>query len=141
MAEPDAEPTYCATSAPAGGGRPRVLCLHGFRSSAELMKVQLRALGAALGGAVELVVRDAPTPATGPADPAIPVELQTHEWYGEAGGPFERAWLRCPDRAALDATVAALDAEGPWEGVLGFSQGGAVARLVQARWHSIYSIP
>ena len=85
--------------------RPRILCLHGYRSSAEVMELQLRPYAKALGDAVELVGMDAPLHATGPADPTIPEELPTYEWYGEEGGSFEAGWKREPQPRALDEAL------------------------------------
>ena len=119
--------------------RLRILCLHGYRSSAEVMELQLRPYAEALGGAAELVFVDAPLRATGPNDPTIPKEVPTFEWYGEPGASFEEGWKREPQAAALDEALREIAASGPYDGVIGFSQGGAVASLVDARWSVFFS--
>ena len=46
---------------------PRVLCLHGYRSCAEVMRLQMRPYIEALRAVAELVFVDAPTPSSGPS--------------------------------------------------------------------------
>ena len=54
--------------------------------------------------------------------------------YGTAGGSYEEGWLHNPQPSALDAGLRAIAAGGPYDGVIGFSQGGAIASLVEASW-------
>ena len=121
--------------------RPRILCLHGYRSSAQVMELQLRPYKEALGGVAELVFIDAPQLSTGPQDPSIPDEVQTFEWYGERGSSFEEGWKREQQAAdsTLDEVLRSIAARGPFDGVIGFSQGGAVASSVDARWGVFFS--
>ena len=76
--------------------RPRVLCIHGFRASAEMMAVQLAPFTALFAGpaagpaSVEFVFAQAPRRSTGPAQADIPPEVPTYEWWGEPGLSYGR---------------------------------------------------
>lgn len=109
---------------------PRILCLHGGGVTAEIFRLQSRALIAHLP-AFRLVFADGPF-FCNPGPGIVPV-YQDH-------GPFRR-WLRwLPEHPALDddsaieevlyaieTCKAADEGDGPWVGVLGFSQGAKVA--------------
>merc|ERR1712166_296327 len=87
----------------------RLLVLHGFRTNAEIAQVQLAPVLSAMGGQCVCEYAQAPHKATGPADPAIPAEFDLYEWWGE--------WQDDSDH-------------GPFDGIVGFSQGAAMAALV-----------
>ena len=106
----------------------RILCLHGYQGSAQVLRQKLAPLAAGVGSQAELVFIDAPSRAVGDygwwharadGEPA----------FGDPGadGPRRRyeGWQRT--RAALIATFERL---GPFDGVLGFSQGAALAGLL-----------
>uniref|UniRef100_A0A7S2JMB0 Carrier domain-containing protein n=1 Tax=Haptolina brevifila TaxID=156173 RepID=A0A7S2JMB0_9EUKA len=118
----------------------RVLCLHGFRASADLMRIQMAPL---LGAIPEVLAKrctfvfvDAQRPSTGPAMEGIPPEIPTFEWWGEPG-PYDETWKRGFD--GFGAALHDLMADGPYDGIIGFSQGGAVASLIPARWVMLFS--
>ena len=152
-------PLSLAVAAAATRRRPRVLCVHGFRSSADLLRVQLAPLlfggggggGGQFGGdssdgganpalAFDWVFAEAPRPATGPGDAALgslPSALPLYEWWGVAGAPYATAWRS--GFGGFGASLRALADAGPYDGALGFSQGGGVASLVPARWVACFS--
>ncbi|RYP77630.1 hypothetical protein DL771_000998 [Monosporascus sp. 5C6A] len=113
---------------------PRILCLHGGGTNARIFRAQCRALSLALSPHFRLVYAEAPFDST-----AGPDVLSVYADYG----PFKR-WLGwqpehppLDNREAVAAIDAALDAamdaddaaggDGPWVGLLGFSQGAKVA--------------
>src|ERR1700689_2617781 len=102
--------------------RLRVLCPHGARGDAETLRRQLSPLSRALDPVAELVCVDAPTLADG-----------DFGWWhatenAASGGTVRyRGWTKTRD--ALSAFCAQ---HGPFDGVLGFSQGAAVAALLVA---------
>ena len=113
---------------------PRILCLHGGGVNAEVFRLQARALIAKLSPYFRLVFADGPF-FCDPGPGIVPV----YEDYG----PFRR-WLRwLPDQQEVDASTAVSEieycienaveaddlegADGPWVGLLGFSQGAKVA--------------
>jgi hypothetical protein len=68
--------------APPGSRRPRFLCLHGFRTSAEIMRKQV--LGkwpADVTARLDLVFADAPFPAEGKSDVEGIFDPPYYEWF------------------------------------------------------------
>jgi len=117
--------------------RPKVLCLHGFRSNKDAMALQMSPFTSALG-TVEWVFMNSPRRATGPPDPKIPMS-EAFEWWGQRDGPYETGWLASTSQYdGLEETLALVKATAPL-GVVGFSQGGAVAALLEARWVALFS--
>ena len=62
--------------------RRRVLCLHGFRASGEMLSLSLGPLTRSLAGTYDFTFVDAPTAASGPAEPGVPEGLLGYEWWG-----------------------------------------------------------
>ena len=100
--------------------------------------MQLRPLMLALDTHVTFCFVDAPSASIGPQDPTIPDEVPTYEWYG-VPGDFAHGWMREGEPADLDAATRALNVDGPYDGVIGFSQGAHVAGCVDARWAVLFS--
>ena len=71
-----APPTAAAAAAEAAAARPRVLCLHGFRSNREMLGVQLAPYLARHRGDFDFVFADAPRAATGDPEEGIPPEVR-----------------------------------------------------------------
>lgn len=128
-------------AAAGAGGRLRVLALHAHRTSAEVLRRQLQlARFAHQFPAVELHFLDAPHAASGAPDPLV-TRLMPE-------GPFFEWWDRRDDAAGgggctyhgLDATLehvaACCRAHGPFDGVLGFSQGAICAGVLLAVAHA-----
>jgi hypothetical protein len=128
----------------------RVLCLHGFRSSGEMLQVALAPLLAAAGASgssqrafegLSFEFLNAPHVSSGPPEPGIPAEVPTYEWWGRPGayadgwrhfGPKERF---AASRAAVVAAALeprATAARGPVVGLVGFSQGAAMCVALAA---------
>ena len=117
-----------------GGEKLRVLCLHSFRTSANILRDQLDIAqwGSSLGDLCEFTFMDAPHLATGeiPADVASFFEPPYREWWNanEVDGRIEYV--------GLDESLAAIDdfaaQHGPFDGVLGFSQGATLTGLLAA---------
>ncbi|KAI1151944.1 serine hydrolase FSH [Nemania diffusa] len=113
---------------------PRILCLHGGGTNARIFRAQCRVVSRLLEPHFRLVYAEAPY-ASSPGPDVVAV------YAGD--GPFKR-WLRwLPTHEALEpqAAVRAIDdaireamdvddaegADGPWAGLLGFSQGAKLA--------------
>lgn len=90
----------------------RVLCLHGYQGSAAIMRGQLRPLADGLAVPAEFVTVDAPSLAAG----------DFGWWHGDSG---YRGWDR-----TREWLVDTFERQGPFDGVLGFSQGAALTALV-----------
>jgi pimeloyl-ACP methyl ester carboxylesterase len=117
----------------------RVLCLHGFRTSSVILQQQLLPLTSILHELdYELVVPNGPHAATGPAEGAE--DLDDDDSYGW--------WLYDGDGhdskpIGLEQSVKFLMELGPFDGIVGFSQGGAMAALMAgrlgAKWALLFS--
>jgi acetyl esterase/lipase len=106
----------------------RVLCLHGYHGSGEILRAQLEKLVDGTETQVEYVTLDAPSLAGG-----------DFGWWHSTDGPSSqvvddpgvdggrkhyRGWTR-----TRDWLVSTFDEQGPFDGVLGFSQGAALVGL------------
>lgn len=119
----------CATSGT--GGQQRLLALHGYRQNAAVFRAKTGAMRRALRGVAELVYIDAP------------------HLSGDDGG---RAWWHSNDdgsryagmQDSLEHIATTVEERGPFDGVLGFSQGAVFASLLAAhpttRHHWRYSV-
>ncbi|KAI0023258.1 serine hydrolase FSH [Xylariomycetidae sp. FL0641] len=124
---------------------PRILCLHGGGSNARIFRAQCRVIAAQLKGHFRLCFPDGPLP----SKPGPDVDSVYRGW-----GPFRAwtapSWLGREDKVSdadkkacmqlIEDTLAkAMEeddnegAEGPWVGVLGFSQGAKVAGSILLR--------
>jgi hypothetical protein len=107
----------------------KILCLHGYHGSAQVLRRQLAPLAASFESLVELVFIDAPARATGDfgwwqavAGKQAPV---VDDPGVDGAGRHYKGWQH-----TQDAIVAAFEQLGPFDGVLGFSQGAALAGLL-----------
>lgn len=108
---------------------PRLLCLHGGGTSAEIFEVQARGIVRALAGTFRFVFVNAPF-LSAPHPDIVP-------YFGDSG-PFYR-WMRWDgdarenteeERKILSQLQWAMDEDegrGDWVGVMGFSQGAKIA--------------
>lgn len=123
----------------------RVLCLAGFRQSERGFREKTGALRKALRGRAELVCLSGPHPVpeaaapegAGPdSGPCSPEEQPRGWWFSEEEADVFSA-LEEPTvcrglEKALETVAQALDTQGPFDGLLGFSQGAALAAFVCA---------
>eukprot|EP00755_Sulcionema_specki_P009708 Sspe_Gene.44437::Locus_21791_Transcript_1_1_Confidence_1.000_Length_9698::g.44437::m.44437 len=133
-----------------GGTKHRVLCLHGFRSSRDLLQSRLHVYAKALQA--ELIVVDAPHHASGPGDPSVPEGMPLREWWHcpsqarDGVLHFEDGWFGGEYKGYEDSVEYIMEVaqrHGPVSGVLGFSQGGAMATVALSRgvgrWAVLFS--
>ncbi|XP_007935766.1 esterase OVCA2 [Orycteropus afer afer] len=122
----------------------RVLCLAGFRQSERGFREKTGALRKALRGRAELVCLSGPHPVPEAADPegagpdsgsCASEEQPRGWWFSEEAAVFsalEEPTVCRGLEEALDTVAQALNKLGPFDGLLGFSQGAALAALVCA---------
>lgn len=107
----------------------RILCLHGYHGSAQVLHSQMAPLAAELESTVELVLADAPSLAANDYGwwHAVNDERDPSSDDPGVGGPRRRykGWDR-----TREAIVALFETSGPFDGVFGFSQGAALAGLL-----------
>lgn len=103
----------------------RILCMHGFRTSGSILAQQVALANWAplIGDIAELVFIDAPWPAQGPSDVERKFAGPYFEWYQSNEDYTEISGL---DEAASYFSDY-LSLHGPFDGLLGFSQGGVLA--------------
>ncbi|KAL4854860.1 NADPH-dependent aldo-keto reductase [Chlorella vulgaris] len=121
----------------------KILATHSFRTSAAIFKEQLQRSGLdkALDDLIELTFIDAPNAASGP----IPDDVSPffagpyYEWWNaqrdEQGKWTYEGWQR-----AVAAIEEALRQHGPFDGLMGFSQGGAMASLAVGMQRSGFAL-
>ncbi|KFH48573.1 Rhodanese-like domain-containing protein-like protein [Hapsidospora chrysogenum ATCC 11550] len=111
---------------------PRILCLHGGGTSANIFKLQCRGIIKRLGSTFRFVFVDGPWRSQ-PHPAIVP-------FFGDEG-PFYR-WMRWDgeheqdedaENKVLSTCLRAMDEDrgtGPWVGILGFSQGAKIAASI-----------
>lgn len=112
----------------------RLLALHGYRQSGPRFRQRTGALRKALRGRAELVALSAPHPVPGGAEDSDGDD-PPRGWWFSGPGTFEAAEAAAEPEGleeSLSAVAAALAEHGPFDGLLGFSQGAALAAMVCA---------
>lgn len=118
----------------------RVLCLAGFRQSERGFREKTGALRKVFRGRAELVCLSGPHAVADGAEPdsgtCLPEEQPRGWWFSQQEADVFSA-LEEPTtcrglEAALETVAQALSGLGPFDGLLGFSQGAALAALVCA---------
>ncbi|KAH7860229.1 hypothetical protein Vadar_011002 [Vaccinium darrowii] len=123
--------------------KPRVLCLHGFRTSAKILEKQTQVWPEFVREKMDLVFIDAPFPAEGGVkELGAEEELDPplYEWF-QANKDFSKYWN-------FDECVAFIEdcmlKNGPFDGLLGFSQGAFLSAALagmQAEGVALASVP
>ncbi|XP_021274091.1 esterase C25G4.2-like [Herrania umbratica] len=107
-----------------GRRKPRILCLHGFRTSGEILKKMIGKWPAALLENFDFDFPDAPFPAKGKSDVEGLYDPPYYEW-------FQVNEVECLN---FEECIAYIEdymvKHGPFDGLLGFSQGGMLAAVL-----------
>ncbi|CAM9472226.1 unnamed protein product [Chrysoparadoxa australica] len=117
----------------------RLLCLHGYYQNAEALQAQMSPLAETLGNTAELVFADGPLVTSYP--PEVSRALEARGSRVEEGSL--RGWWRSNEsppgcwryegwEKAIETVreEAANNSSGPFDGLVGYSQGAALASLV-----------
>ncbi|XP_028757327.1 esterase AGAP003155-like isoform X1 [Neltuma alba] len=98
--------------------KPRVLCLHGFRTSAEILKKQIHKWPESLLQKMDLVFADAPFPCQGKSDVEGIFDPPYYEWF-----QFNKEFTEYTNfDECLKYIEDFMIEHGPFDGLLGFSQ-------------------
>ncbi|XP_020778807.2 LOW QUALITY PROTEIN: esterase OVCA2 [Boleophthalmus pectinirostris] len=118
----------------------RILCIHGYRQNSGSFREKTGALRKLLKKSVELVFMEAPlsvqSPATGnEINPGPLAESNPRGWwFSDVAARSFSAQQKCEVSLGLDQSVTAVrDAvktQGPFDGILGFSQGAAFVAML-----------
>jgi predicted esterase len=106
----------------------RILCLHGYHGSAEILRDQMAPLLDGLDSVAEFVFIDAPSLAVGDYGWWHAINMPGHPKRGDpgvGGNKTYSGWSR-----TLEAIVAIFERQGPFDGVFGMSQGAALTGLL-----------
>ncbi|KAL5102574.1 hypothetical protein RYX36_006901 [Vicia faba] len=103
--------------------KPRFLCLHGFRTSGEIMKKQIHKWPQNVLDKLDLVFVDAPFPCTGKSDVEGIFDPPYYEWF-----QFNKEFT---EYTKFDECLQFIEdymiKHGPFDGLLGFSQGAILS--------------
>jgi len=121
--------------------RPRFLCLHGFRTSGEIMRTQVVGKWPDhVTARLELFFADAPFPAEGKSDVEGIFPPPYYEWF-----QFDRKFLEYRNFDECLAYIEELMIKhGPFDGLMGFSQGAILSAALpglQARGLALTRVP
>lgn len=123
----------------------RVLCLHGWRTNAAVLRTQTQALRRAFGPRAEFLFLDAPHAASGPAAEPVRVlfarQSPFFQWWDANKRPTDgggSAWVYDGVELSLDFLVGQVHALGAVDVVLGFSQGAAATAMLTAHYQKVY---
>ena len=107
----------------------RILCLHGYHGSGEVLRRQMQALMDGLESRVELVYLDAPSLSEGDYGWWHAVAAESGQGADTSGVGLARMRYEGWERTRR-AIVSAFQERGPFDGIFGFSQGAALAGLL-----------
>lgn len=105
------------------GRKPRFLCLHGFRTSAEIHKKQVHKWPQSVLDNLDLVFLDAPFPCQGKSDVEGIFDPPYYEWF-----QFNKEFTEYTNfDECLQYIEDYMIEHGPFDGLLGFSQGAILS--------------
>ncbi|KAI5859537.1 serine hydrolase FSH [Durotheca rogersii] len=109
----------------------RWLCLHGRGTSAKIFEMQTARIREALGRDHEFVFVDG----TVSTEPDTGAEAIADEFFGYVAHNVDQ------DRELCDSMINLVESQGPFDGLMGFSEGGTVAAmmLVENTRHGSFS--
>ncbi|KAF2541540.1 hypothetical protein F2Q70_00035016 [Brassica cretica] len=103
--------------------KPRFLCLHGFRTSGEIMKIQLHKWPQSVIDRLDLVFLDAPFPCQGKSDVEGIFDPPYYEWF-----QFNKEFNEYTNfEKCLECLEDRMIELGPFDGLIGFSQGAILS--------------
>ncbi|CAH8382867.1 unnamed protein product [Eruca vesicaria subsp. sativa] len=103
--------------------KPRFLCLHGFRTSGEIMKIQLHKWPKSVIDRLDLVFLDAPFPCQGKSDVEGIFDPPYYEWF-----QFNKEFTEYTNfEKCLEYLEDSMIKLGPFDGLIGFSQGSILS--------------
>lgn len=128
--------------------KARVLCLHGWRTNGEILSMQMAALQANV--TIECLFIDAPFPGKGEPDKGIAFfypDRPYYEWFYR-NRPYKGEGVENESKSvamiyenleeSMKYLTDHLEANGPYDGLLGFSQGcSMVTRLAKLQQESL----
>ena len=106
----------------------RILCLHGWRTSGKILFMQTAAMQYHIPLNFEFI--DAPHSASGPPVEGISLYYPNQPYYEWHLRPNESEDISLAVNESMRLVISKMQKDGPYDGILGFSQGGGmVTRL------------
>ncbi|KAJ4701413.1 Serine hydrolase FSH [Melia azedarach] len=103
--------------------KPRILCLHGFRTSGEIFKKQMKKWPQQVLDKIDLVFPDGPYPAQGKSDVEGIFDPPYYEWF-----QFNKEFTEYTNfDECLECIQDYMIKHGPFDGLMGFSQGAILS--------------
>ncbi|KAK1554430.1 hypothetical protein Q3G72_012045 [Acer saccharum] len=103
--------------------KPRFLCIHGFRTSGEILKKQVEKWPQEVLQKIDLVFPDGPFPAQGKSDVEGIFDPPYYEWF-----QFNKEFTEYTNfDECLNYIEDYMIKHGPFDGLLGFSQGAILS--------------
>ena len=112
-------------------GGSKFICLHGWRTSGEILRCQTAAFRAHVR--IDCDFPDAPFRGQGPPDSGIATYYPDHEYY---------EWYLKTEESinnideSINYIINFIKENGPYDGILGFSQGAAFSSMIVSRMES-----
>lgn len=106
----------------------RVLCLHGFRTSGSIFQQQLYKLGSPILDLLDMTFLDGPRPCGGPSSVEGYYAPPYYEWYL----PNQTYTQFVGFEDCLSFLYKTFDEHGPFDGLMGFSQGAVLCAALAA---------
>ncbi|KAL9229158.1 hypothetical protein vseg_004655 [Gypsophila vaccaria] len=120
--------------------RPRFLCLHGFRTSGEILRRQVDKWPHTVRQKLDLVFVDGPFPAQGKSDVEGIFDPPYYEWF-----QFNKEFTTYTNfERCLEYIEECMIEHGPIDGLLGFSQGAILSAALpglQAQGVALTKVP
>lgn len=123
------------TPTTAGGGNPKkallpkILCLHGYRQNDKLFREKLGAFRKSVSKLADLVFINAPHELIDEDDG----QIQRGWWFSQSHKYFKADDVSDCDMGleeSFDVVLSTIKSQGPFDGVMGFSQGAALATML-----------
>ncbi|ETW01247.1 hypothetical protein H310_06831 [Aphanomyces invadans] len=113
----------------------RILCLHGSRTNSDIISMQMAGFRHAFGNSADFVAINAPFPASGRPQQSIIDFFGEEGPYFEWWEAFERTKISYPGwKKSLPFLQNVVATQGPFDVVVGFSQGASAATLLAAHY-------
>ncbi|XP_010675437.1 uncharacterized protein LOC104891439 [Beta vulgaris subsp. vulgaris] len=120
--------------------KPRFLCLHGFRTSGEILKKQVNKWPESVRQKLDLVFLDAPFPSQGKSDVEGIFDPPYYEWF-----QYNKEFTTYTNfEESLEYIENCMIKYGPIDGLLGFSQGAILSAALpglQAQGLALTKVP
>ncbi|KAF0695992.1 Aste57867_13205 [Aphanomyces stellatus] len=111
----------------------RILCLHGCRTNTKILRLQLQCLQDSMGPSTQFRMVNAPFYTAADADLQGDFAGPFYEWYDYCGDK-ETSKSYAGQQRSLAFLVRQVDELGPFDAVLGFSQGAAMTTMLTAHY-------